>query len=208
MQAWCDGALAPRRREAIARHLVGCAHCRQRTDAWQRASRAAMATAPAAELFSTDGAFWARLAPHLSPRRSAQGALVSLVPPFIFVSVGTVLNVAIGLAVIVRGLVRLGAIEPVGPWIGARMQSALGESDTSSLLRLWLGSGLHQVLRTALQAWNGFGATTQDALLFVIAVTCLGLGLTGAVTLCGWWAACSARRNRSERSEGVWNTAS
>jgi len=188
--------------------MVQCAMCRQRIERWQALSRAMHEAAPSAEAFSGDGVFWVRLTPHLGPPRRSSWSLISLLPPFIFVSLGTVIDLLIGAVVLMRLLVRMGAIPPVGPVVCTQLRSFLSRSAAGGTLIEWIDPVAHQVATHFLDAWAAMSPTLQDALLYVLLIACLGVALVGIVTLYGWWAACWTRQVRTERSKRTWNTAS
>jgi hypothetical protein len=185
--------------------LERCDACRRRLDAWRALSQAVQQATPQA--FSSDGAFWVRLAPRLGPVRRSTWSLVSFLPPFVFVTFGTLVNLLLAATVLVRILVRAGAIAPVGPIVCARLQTFLGQTETGRLLRSWIGPTAHQAVTRLLDSWAAMSPAWQDALLYALIVASLGVALAGIVTLYGWWAACWHKQERFERSEPAWNTA-
>jgi len=208
LQLFSDDALRRQTQAAVQAHLAQCAACRRRLESWQAVSRAVRQARPATEAFPGDGIFWVRLVQQLNTRPRPAWSLVTFLPPFVFVTIGTLLNLFLGAAVLMRVLVRAGAIAPIGPLVCARLRTLLGQTEAGQMLRAWIGPTAHQLATSALDAWAAMSPVLQDALLYVLIIVNLGLALVGVLTLYGWWAACWTREERLERSKQAWNTAS
>lgn len=206
LQGYLDGALPPHTREALSEHLQQCAACRDHVAHMARAIAAVRATSPAR--WSSEGAFWARLAGRLQPTPRACWPMLALVPPLVFVVAGLAVNLLLGLASLIWALVRSGAMAPLAPRLRAALQSIAARLPIRDLLPNWLVDQTQPLAAQALIDWANMAPALQDALLYAAVTTVLGLALVGLVALMLWWAAVRVRPERKEGSVKLWTMAS
>ena len=95
LHRYLDRELSVEEQERIAAHLVTCATCRARVDAYAHLGALLRASLPDPAAFAPVGETWRSIAGRLQPRPSPRWPLLPLLPPFLLAAIGTVAQVAL-----------------------------------------------------------------------------------------------------------------
>jgi len=143
----------------------------------QGLSEAVRATAPGLEECCTDGAFWVRLAGHLSDQtpqsiRREKRAWLRIIPSFGLAALGFIIDGMVTLALIAYTLINLGVLPSVGSQV---LQGVLVDSGLALLLQN-LGITNVTSLQNSLAGLSSAGISSDALALFgIVLVLCLVL---------------------------------
>jgi len=193
LQAYHDGELSGEARRQIQDHLERCAACAERMRQWGELGALLRQTRPAAEAFSSEGEFWARLAGRLPQARPATWPLVPYLPPFLLGAFGLLADGLISAVTLAYTLVGLGLIPPLAPSLRAWLIKALQAPLLEGSLYAWLGWSGDEVGQAVTRLWGAASPATQEMLLMLAVVLILGMFLASVLVVYFSWAMCWAQ---------------
>jgi anti-sigma factor RsiW len=195
-EAYGDGQLIPDVHAYVEEHLRQCAHCRTALAGLERLHQLLHDAPPDLGHCHSEGEFWAQLAARLPAQRPTVWGWLPYLPPFLLGALGTLIEGALSLVVIVYTLARLGVLPSLGEPMAAQLAHSLSWASEQPWCS-WMGSANCLALHDAALHWAALSGTMQDTLLLVAGVVLIGISLGLVVALYFSWAMCWERVTKS-----------
>jgi len=203
LHRYLDRELSVEEQERIAAHLVTCATCRARVDAYAHLGALLRASLPDPAAFAPVGETWRSIAGRLQPRPSPRWPLLPLLPPFLLAAIGTVAQVALALIVTTFALSAWGLVPAPATVMAGGIHAILGHPWLEGSLYAWLGWSSVEVVQAATTRWQALHTAAQHVIILgaVILAPAAALGVVAVLDLV--WAICWPGAARRETEGGM-----
>lgn len=202
LQRYLDGELDHEARDLVRAHLAVCPACSGRAETYAQVSATVRSSVPAPEAFASEGAFWARMAARLETRPASRWPLVPLLPPFLLAALGTMLQAALGIVVVLFALSALGVLPAPAAVVAGGIPAVLGHPWLEGTLYAWLGWSSAEVVQSATARWQELHVAAQHGILLGATVMGLVAALGVVAVLDLTWALCWPGAARRETEGG------
>ena len=190
LQSLLDGELQSAGRLAAKAHLSACSRCADSLAQYEHLRTLVVSTAPEAELFTSEGEAWLRIARSIAhepaPIREALPWL-PFIPSLVFGAAGTGLELLLSGFLSLYALVGLGLLPPLNSGISRWLASLIASPALERYVFSWLGASSRAALLAPLQQWQAIPQSMQDALLVIAVIMALGALLAVVLSLYLSW---------------------